>query len=188
MRQPLRLAIVAGEASGDMLGASLLGALAARGVAVEAMGVGGPALTEAGLATLFPQSEIAVMGFGPVIRRLPLLIRRIRETAEAIVAARPDALVTIDAPDFSKRVARRVRKASPDIPTLHWVCPSVWAWRPGRAPAMRPYIDHILCLLPFEPEALHRLGGPEGHYVGHPLVERIAEMRPAGAAEAARRA
>jgi lipid-A-disaccharide synthase len=118
------------------------------------------------------------MGLGPVIRRLPLLMRRIRETAASIAAERPDILVTIDAPDFSKRVARRVRVLAPDIPIIHWVCPSVWAWRPGRAPAMRPYIDHVLCLLPFEPAALQRLSGPPGTYIGHPLIERIDEMRP----------
>lgn len=184
----LRIAVVAGEASGDQLGASLLRALAAEGVAVDAFGVGGDALCDAGLKTLFPQAEIAVMGLGPVVRRLPLLIRRIRETAAAIAAAKPDILVTIDAPDFSKRVAKRVRAAAPHIPIVHWVCPSVWAWRPGRAPAMRPYIDHVLCLLPFEPAVLQRLGGPPGTYVGHPAVERIAEMRPRSDAERAARA
>lgn len=183
----LRIAIVAGEASGDQLGASLLRALAERGVEVEAFGVGGDAQTARGLATLFPQSDLAVMGLGPVIRRLPLLLRRIRETATAIISAKPDILVTIDSPDFCKRVAKRVRAAAPEIPIVHWVCPSVWAWRPGRAPAMRPYIDHILCLLPFEPEALARLNGPLGTYVGHPLVEHIPLMRPQDAQEAAAR-
>ncbi len=186
--QPLRIAIVAGEASGDQLGASLLRAIAARGVAVEAFGVGGDVLQTEGLKTLFDQSDIAVMGLGPVIRRLPLLIRRIRETAAAIIAMRPDILVTIDAPDFCKRVAKRVRAKAPEIPIVHWVCPSVWAWRPGRAPAMRPYIDHVLCLLPFEPEALARLKGPPGTFVGHPLVEKIPEMRPQDATEAEARA
>jgi lipid-A-disaccharide synthase len=185
---PLRIAVVAGEASGDQLGASLLRALAARGVTYEAFGVGGEALAAEGLRTLFPQSDIAVMGLGPVIRKLPLLMRRIRETARAIIAAKPDVLVTIDAPDFCKRVAKRVRAGAPDIPIVHWVCPSVWAWRPGRAPAMRPYIDHVLCLLPFEPEALARLKGPPGTYVGHPLIEKLGDMRPQTPAEVARRA
>lgn len=186
--RPLRIAVVAGEASGDQLGASLLRAIAAQGIALEAFGVGGDGLVAEGLKTLFPQADIAVMGLGPVIRKLPLLLRRIRETAAAIVAARPDILVTIDAPDFCKRVAKRVRAAAPDIPIVHWVCPSVWAWRPGRAPAMRPYVDHILCLLPFEPAALERLKGPPGTYVGHPLVERIPQMRPREAREAEARA
>ena len=184
----LRIAVVAGEASGDQLGASLLRALAARGISCEAFGVGGDALAAEGLKTLFPQADIAVMGLGPVIRRLPLLIRRIRETAAAIVAAKPDILVTIDAPDFCKRVAKKVRAKAPDIPIVHWVCPSVWAWRPGRAPAMRPYIDHVLCLLPFEPAALARLNGPPGTYVGHPLIEITSDMRPQTPTEAATRA
>jgi lipid-A-disaccharide synthase len=183
----LRIAVVAGEASGDQLGASLIHAIRAQGITPEVLGVGGPALADAGLVSLFPQSDIAVMGLGPVIRRLPLLIRRIRETADAILAARPDILVTIDAPDFSKRVARKVHAAAPEIPIVHWVCPSVWAWRPGRAPAMRPYIDQILCLLPFEPAALARLKGPPGTFVGHPLEERIPLMRPQTAAEQAAR-
>ena len=184
----LRIAVVAGEASGDQLGASLLRALAARGISCEAFGVGGDALAAEGLKTLFPQADIAVMGLGPVIRRLPLLIRRIRDTAAAIVAAKPDILVTIDAPDFCKRVAKKVRAKAPDIPIVHWVCPSVWAWRPGRAPAMRPYIDHVLCLLPFEPAALARLNGPPGTYVGHPLIEITSDMRPQTPTEAATRA
>ncbi|MCZ8183307.1 MAG: lipid-A-disaccharide synthase [Beijerinckiaceae bacterium] len=184
---PLRIAIVAGEASGDELGASLLKALATRGVAVEARGVGGPVLKAAGLESLFDQADIAVMGLGPVIRRLPLLMQRIRETAESIIAWQPDLVLTIDSPDFCKRVARRIRARAPAIPIIHWVCPSVWAWRPGRAPAMKPYIDDILCLLPFEPAALARLGGPVGHYVGHPLIERLGEYRPQDAAEAAAR-
>lgn len=183
----LRIAIVAGEASGDQLGASLISAIRAQGVEVEAFGVGGDALLAEGLATLFPQSDLAVMGLGPVLRRLPLLLRRIRQTAAAIIAAKPDILVTIDSPDFCKRVARRVRKAEPEIPIVHWVCPSVWAWRPGRAPAMRPYIDHVLCLLPFEPDVLARLKGPPGTYVGHPLVERIPTMRPLDEVESASR-
>lgn len=186
--RPLRIAVVSGEASGDQLGASLLKALTDKGIVVEALGVGGPAMASEGFVSLFPQSEIAVMGLGPVIRRLPLILRRIRETAASIIRARPDILVTIDAPDFSKRVARRVHRAAPDIPIVHWVCPSVWAWRPRRAPAMRGYIDHVLCLLPFEPAALQRLKGPPGTYIGHPLVEQIPEMRPRGVEEAAARA
>lgn len=178
MARALRIALVAGEASGDMLGASLLDAFTCMGVAVEAFGVGGEAMKARGFRSFFDQADIAVMGLGPVLRRLPLLIRRIQETAGAIAQANPDILVTIDAPDFSKRVAKRVRRMAPDIPAIHWVCPSIWAWRPGRAPAMRPYIDHVLCLLPFEPEALARLGGPPGTYIGHPLIEQTALMRP----------
>ena len=118
------------------------------------------------------------MGIMPVLARLPTLIARIRQTAEAIVAAKPDALVIIDSPDFTHRVARRVRKAMPDLPIVDYVSPSVWAWRPGRAKAMRAYINCVLGLLPFEPEAYVRLGGPRCIYVGHPLIERLDDLRP----------
>src|SRR6202035_2349078 len=116
----------------------------------------------------------------------PLILRRIRATARFVVATRPDALVIIDSPDFTHRVARRVRATAPSIPILDYVSPSVWAWRPGRARAMRRYVDHVLALLPFEPRAHARLGGPPCAYVGHPLLERLAELRPS-AQEAERR-
>jgi lipid-A-disaccharide synthase len=117
---------------------------------------------------------------------LPLILRRIRDTARLVVATRPDALVIIDSPDFTHRVARRVRAAAPSIPILNYVSPSVWAWRPGRARAMRSYVDHVLALLPFEPRAHARLGGPPCTYVGHPLLEQLAQLRP-NAQEAQRR-
>jgi lipid-A-disaccharide synthase len=178
---PRRIFVIAGEASGDQLGARLLREMRLREPSLEIAGIGGEAMAAEGLESLFPLSEIAVMGLGPVVRRLPSLIRRISEAKDAVLRFRPDVLVTIDSPDFTKRVAKRVRAAEPGIRTVHWVCPSVWAWRPGRAPAMRPYLDHILCLLPFEPAALARLNGPAGTYVGHPLIERLAEYRPANA-------
>jgi lipid-A-disaccharide synthase len=115
-----------------------------------------------------------------------MILRRIRETAAAIVAAQPDALVIIDSPDFTHRVARRVRRLAPTIPILDYVSPSVWAWRPGRARAMRGYVDCVLAILPFEPAAHVRLGGPPCIYVGHPLIERVAELHP-DADEAQRR-
>jgi lipid-A-disaccharide synthase len=139
-----------------------------------------------GLQSLFPISDIAVMGILPVIARLPTLMKRIRATADAIVAARPDALVIIDSPDFTHRVARRVRKALPDLPIVDYVSPSVWAWRLGRARAMVAYVDCVLGLLPFEPDAYRRLGGPRCVYVGHPLIERLDQLRP-NADEARRR-
>jgi lipid-A-disaccharide synthase len=106
------------------------------------------------------------------------VLNRIRLTADAVVAARPDLLVIIDSPDFTHRVARAVRRRAPGIPIIEYVSPSVWAWRPGRAARMRAYVDHLLALLPFEPEAHRRLGGPPTTYVGHPLIERIHELRP----------
>ena len=105
-----------------------------------------------GVPSLFPLGELAIIGFGGIPARLPKILRRIRETADAVVSAKPDVLVIIDSPEFTHRVARRVRARAPEIPIVDYVCPSVWAWRPGRARAMRAYVDHVLALLPFEPE------------------------------------
>lgn len=182
----LRVFLVAGEESGDRLGAALMAALRARSAgAVTFAGVGGRAMAAEGLSSLFPIDELAIVGFG-IVGKLPLILRRIRATAAAAVAARPDVLVIIDSPDFTHRVARRVRRAAPEIPIVDYVSPSVWAWRPGRARAMRRYVDHVLALLPFEPEAHADLGGPPCSYVGHPLIEEIGELRP-NEAEARRR-
>ena len=175
----MRVALVAGEHSGDQLGFRLMRALReARSGDIAFSGVGGEAMEAEGLKSLFPIADIAVMGILPVLARLPTLLARIRSTAAAIVAARPDALVIIDSPDFTHRVARRVRAALPRLPIVDYVSPSVWAWRPGRARAMRSYVDRVLALLPFEPEAYVRLGGPPCVYVGHPLIERLHELRP----------
>ena len=184
---PPRVAIVAGEHSGDQLGFKLMRALreATRG-AVLFDGVGGEAMEAEGLKSLFPMSDIAVMGILPVIARLPTVLKRIRQTADAIIASPPDVLVIIDSPDFTHRVARRVRAALPHVPVVDYVSPTVWAWRPGRARKMRAYVDVVLALLPFEPAAHQRLGGPRCEYVGHPLIERLGEFRPSWA-EATRR-
>ncbi|MDR6870191.1 lipid-A-disaccharide synthase [Bosea sp. BE125] len=189
MSRPFRLAIIAGEASGDALATRFLVALRARlgERPLELMGVGGESLIAQGLVPLFPQADIAVMGFGPVIARLPLLLRRMSDAAKGVAAFAPDLLLTIDSPDFSLRVAKKVRARAPAIPIVHWVCPSVWAWRSGRARRMAPHVDRILALLPFEPAALARLHGPSTVYVGHPLMERLADLRP-NVDEAARRA
>ena len=174
----MRLALVAGEPSGDQLGGKLMRALkAATGGEIEFSGVGGEAMTAEGLESFFPISDIAVMGVLPVLARLPTLMRRIRETAERIAASRPDGLVIIDSPDFTHRVARRARKALPDLPVIDYVSPTVWAWRSGRAKTMRAYVDCVLALLPFEPAAHERLGGPACVYVGHPLIERLDALR-----------
>jgi lipid-A-disaccharide synthase len=185
---PLDVFIVAGEHSGDQLGFKLMRSLRDRlGVeGVRFRGVGGEAMEREGLHSLFPLSDIAVMGILPVIKRLPTVLARIKATADAIVAAPPDVLVIIDSPDFTHRVARRARRRLPRLPVVDYVSPSVWAWRPGRAKAMRRYVDHVLALLPFEPEAHERLGGPACSYVGHPLVERLAEFRPSAAERALR--
>jgi lipid-A-disaccharide synthase len=183
---PLRVFLVAGEESGDRLGAPLMRALKERAGDVIFSGVGGAEMEQEGLSSLFPISDLAVMGFNAVARKLPLIFWRIGETVAAAAAAKPDVLVIIDSPDFTHRVARRVRKAAPSIPIVNYVSPSVWAWRPGRARKMRRYIDHVLALLPFEPAVHERLGGPRCSYVGHPLAETAQTLRP-NEAEAARR-
>ncbi len=176
---PLRIFLVACEESGDRLGGALMRALeAAAARPVEFAGLGGRHMAEQGLASLFPIDDLAIVGFNAVIARLPMLVRRIRETADAVLAQRPDILVIIDSPDFTHRVARRVRAAAPAIPIVDYVSPSVWAWRPGRAKAMRRYVDHVLALLPFEPQVHQKLGGPPCTYVGHPLAEHAADLRP----------
>ena len=184
---PLSIYLVAAEASGDALGAALARALGARARgALKLAGVGGRAMAAVGIASPFAIDDLAIIGFAAIPRRLPTILRRIRETADAVIAAKPDALVIIDSPDFTHRVARRVRAHAPTIPILDYVSPSVWAWRPGRARAMRRYVDCVLAILPFEPAAHVRLGGPPCIYVGHPLIEQLAELRPS-AQEARRR-
>lgn len=171
---PLKIAIVAGEESGDLLGADLIDAL--RGKTdrlVDLVGVGGAHLSERGLKTLFNPSEIALMGLGAILRNLPKLVLRIRQTARAVVEAKPDCLIIIDSPDFTHRVAKRVRAADPSIPIIKYIAPTVWAWRPQRAKAMRAYVDHVLTVLPFEVEVLERLNGPKATYVGHRLASYL---------------
>jgi lipid-A-disaccharide synthase len=186
--KPLSLFIVAAEESGDALGGALIRALQARhGGALTLGGVGGRAMAAAGVKSLFAIDELSIIGIAAIPQRLPMIFRRIRQTADAVVAARPDALVIIDSPDFTHRVARRVRKAAPTIPILDYVSPTVWAWRSGRARAMRAYVDQVLAILPFEPDLYVKLNGPPCRYVGHPLIERIADLRPDAAAAERRR-
>jgi lipid-A-disaccharide synthase len=174
----LKVAVVAGEVSGDLLGGDLVAALKATHTGpIELVGVGGDALQSEGLTSLFDFSELSIMGFTQVLQRLPQLLRRIRQTADAIVAARPDVLVVIDSPDFTHRVAKRVRAALPHLPIVDYVCPSVWAWKEYRARAMVPYIDHVLAILPFEPQAMERLGGPTTTFIGHRLTSDPAILR-----------
>jgi lipid-A-disaccharide synthase len=174
-----RIFLVATEESGDRLGANLMKVLRQRlGGAVAFEGVGGQSMAREGLTSRFPIEELSIMGLAAVGRQLPMILRRIRETAAAVIEGSPDILVIIDSPDFTHRVARRVRARDPSIPIVDYVSPSVWAWRPGRARAMCGYVDHVLALLPFEPEAYRRLRGPPCSYVGHPLIEQIALLRP----------
>jgi len=171
--------LIATESSGDHLGAALMAELHQRfGADAQFVGIGGREMEGEGLASLFPIGDLAIVGLSAVARQLPMLLRRIREATAAVLQARPDILVIIDSPDFTHRVAKRVRKADPSIPIVDYVSPSVWAWRPGRAKAMARYVDHVLALLPFEPEEHRKLGGPACTYVGHPLIERLATLRP----------
>ncbi len=180
------ICLVAGEESGDRLGAALMAALRrATGGRVRFSGVGGTHMAEEGVQSPFPLGDLAIIGFAAIVGSLPKLLARIREAADAVIAAKPDVLVIIDSPEFTHRVARRVRAQAPHIPIVDYVCPSVWAWRPGRARAMRAYVDEVLALLPFEPEAMRRLNGPPTTFVGHPLGEQVARLRPD--AEGARR-
>jgi lipid-A-disaccharide synthase len=145
---------------------------------VRFAGVGGREMTKEGLASLCPIDGIAVIGFVSIPRHLPRAWRMVRLTAKEVIARRPHALIIIDSPGLTHPIARRVRAAAPAIPVVDYVSPSVWAWRPGRARAMRAYIDHVLAILPFEPEVHRKLGGPPCTYVGHPVAEKLKELRP----------
>jgi lipid-A-disaccharide synthase len=167
----LKVAFAVGEESGDTLAADLLSSLRANyGGDVEAVGVGGVQLQALGLKTFFDPHEIALFGLSSVLVRLPRLISLIRSTAASIIEENPDCLIIVDSPDFNHRVARKVRAARPNIPIVNYVCPSVWAWRQGRAKVMRAYVDEVLAILPFEPDLLRSLGGPPATYVGHRLA------------------
>ncbi|WP_456725210.1 MULTISPECIES: lipid-A-disaccharide synthase [unclassified Bradyrhizobium] len=174
-----KIFLVATEESGDRLGAALMKVLRQRlGDAVQFSGVGGREMTGEGIDPLFPIEELSIIGFAAVVKQLPKILQLIRRTADAVLADAPDMLVIIDSPDFTHRVARRVRARNPNIAIVDYVSPSVWAWRPGRARAMRGYVDHVLALLPFEPEEYRRLQGPPCSYVGHPLTEQLTSLRP----------
>lgn len=188
--KPLKIAVIAGEVSGDLLGADLIAALKDRhGGPIELVGVGGDALERQGLQPLFDFSELSVMGLTQVLARLPRFIRLIGLTAKAIIAARPDLLLIVDSPDFTHRVAKKVRRALPDLPVVDYVCPSVWAWKEYRAKAMLAYVDEVLAVLPFEPQVMRDLGGPPTHFVGHRLVtnQKLLETRAARAGKRPKR-
>ena len=130
-------------------------------------------MTAAGLNSLFPVGDFSIIGFAAIPRRLPRIVRRMAQTVRAVLARRPHALVIIDSPAFTLRVARYAHWFDRSIPIIDYVSPSVWAWRPGRACAMSSYIDHVLALLPFEPDVHRSLGGPPCSYVGHPLIDTV---------------
>ncbi|MBU9696366.1 lipid-A-disaccharide synthase [Rhodobacteraceae bacterium HSP-20] len=165
----MKIFLVAGEPSGDRLGAALMAGLRSLRPDVEFAGVAGPLMQAQGMASLFPMEELSVMGIAEVIPKYLHLKRRIREVAEAVVASGAEALVTIDSPDFGLRVAALVKAAKPAVRTIHYVAPSVWAWRPGRAAKMARHVDHVLALLPFEPPYM-QAAGMSCDFVGHPVV------------------
>lgn len=160
--------LIAGEPSGDKLGAALMAGLRKSEPDVQFTGIGGERMLEEGLSSLFPMDEISVMGITEILSQYRQLKRRIRETADAVIKARPDVLITIDLPEFSLRVAKLV-KARSDIRVVHYVAPTVWAWRPGRAAKMAAHVDQVLALLPFEPPYMEA-AGMRCDFVGHPVV------------------
>jgi lipid-A-disaccharide synthase len=173
----LRIWLVATEASADRLGAALMRALRKRCASIMFAGVGGPEMAAEGVRSPFSMSD-SIIGLAPILPAIFSILRRIRQTADAVVAANPDVLVIIDSAAFTHRVARRVRASAPGIKILDYVSPQIWATRPGRARKMKAFIDCVLAVLSFEPPLYAKLGGPACIYVGHPLIERAGDLRP----------
>ncbi|MDX8352025.1 lipid-A-disaccharide synthase [Cognatiyoonia sp. IB215182] len=176
----MRVFLIAGEPSGDKLGGALMAGLKELRPNVTFDGVGGSLMQAEGLVSRFPMDELSVMGLAEILPKYRALKARIRQMAEAILETKPDVLITIDSPDFCLRVARLVRAAS-DIRTVHYVAPTVWAWRAGRAAKMAQHIDHVLALFPFEPPYM-QAAGMDCDFVGHPVVaEPVATLDEAAA-------
>ncbi len=181
----MRVFLIAGEASGDNLGGALMAGLKELVPGVTFDGIGGARMQAEGLRSRFPMDELSVMGIAEVLPRYSHLMRRIKETAAAVVETKPDVLITIDSPDFAFRVARRVKAAS-DVRVVHYVAPTVWAWRPGRARKIAAFVDQVLTLFPFEPRYFEAVG-MRADFVGHPVVaEPVATEAEAEAFRAAR--
>ncbi|MDO5647406.1 lipid-A-disaccharide synthase [Paracoccus sp. (in: a-proteobacteria)] len=177
--------LIAGEPSGDQLGAALMAGLRELDPDVQFDGIGGPAMAGQGLVSRFPMQELTLMGIAEVLPKYFHLKRRIAETARAVADAAPDALITIDSPDFCLRVAHAARALRPDLRVVHYVAPSVWAWRAGRAEKMARVVDHVLAILPFEPP-LMRAAGMSCDFVGHPIATApVASPEQAAAFRAA---
>ncbi len=180
--RPLRIALVAGEASGDQLGADLIAGLRARLPDCEIAGIAGPRMRGAGIDGWWDIGELSVMGIAEVLRHLPRLLRLRHKLIHRLLAWRPDVFVGIDAPDFNLGVERRLRRAG--IRTIHYVSPSIWAWREARAMKIGRAAAHVLCLFPMEPPIYARYG-VDARFVGHPLARTFAALPKAGAARAA---
>ncbi|TKT73419.1 lipid-A-disaccharide synthase [Afipia massiliensis] len=184
---PRTIFLIAAEESGDRLGAGLMMALRERlGPAVRLVGIGGRHMAEQGLVSLVSVEGLSIIGFASIPKKLPMILQRLRDATDAVLNEHPDVLVLIDSPDFTHRVARRVRARDPSIPVVNYVPPTVWVWRGGRAKKMRAYVDQVLAVLPFEREVHRKLGGPPCSYVGHPLLDELDALRP-NAQELARR-
>ena len=165
----MKIFMVAGEASGDRLGAALIKGLCLNIPEIEFQGVAGPEMQSHGIKSLFDMSELSVMGVSEILPKYRGLKRRLSQTVAAVLKFKPDVLITIDSPDFCLRVAETVRKSDPLVRTVHYVAPTVWAWRPNRAKRMAGFIDHVLALFPFEP-AYIRAEGMDCDFVGHPVA------------------
>ncbi len=159
-----------------MLGANILAKFDQSNVEYEFRGLAGPKMQEMGVKSLFDISQLAVMGLSEVIIKLPGFIKLVRRVVEDIMSFKPDIVLLIDSPEFNYAVAKRIKKRDQSIRVVKYVCPSVWAWRQGRAKKMKRYIDHIFAILPFEPELMKKLGGPETTYVGHPLAGEMQKF------------
>lgn len=167
--------LIAGEPSGDKLGANLMASLK-RNQDVRFMGIGGDAMKAEGLESLFPMEELSLMGIFSILRDLPNLLRRLRYTVKTIQEVKPDMVITIDSPDFSFRVMKRLHKLPSRPKLLHYVAPTVWAWRPGRARKIARFLDHLLCLYPFEPPLFEK-HGLKSTFVGHPIARETFKTR-----------
>lgn len=168
MGASMKVFVIAGEPSGDKLGAALMAGLRHDVPDVTFEGIGGALMQGQGVESKFPMDELSLMGIAEVLPKYRHLKRRIRQTADAVIAAKPDVLITIDSPDFCLRVAKLV-KAGSNVRTVHYVAPTVWAWRAGRAAKMARHIDQVLALFPFEPPYM-QAAGMECDFVGHPVA------------------
>ncbi|MFN5722306.1 MAG: lipid-A-disaccharide synthase, partial [Betaproteobacteria bacterium] len=178
----MRLALVAGEASGDLLASLMLQGLKARWPGLQSGGIGGPRMVEQGFEAWAPSERLSVFGYVDAIKRLPELLWLRRRTRQRLLRERPDVFVGVDAPDFNFGLETALRKGG--LRTVHFVCPSIWAWRPERVQRLKAAADHVLCLFPFEPELL-AAQGVSASYVGHPLADAIPlEVDRAAAREA----
>ena len=178
----MRLAMVAGEASGDLLAGLLLDGLKQRWPALQTMGIGGPRMVAHGFDAWWPHDKLAVRGYVEVLKHYREISAIRDRLAQRLLQERPPAFIGVDAPDFNLGLEKRLKQAG--IKTVHFVCPSIWAWRGGRAQKMAASVDHVLCLFPFEPELLHR-HGVAATFVGHPLADAIALQPPRQASRAA---